>query len=551
MSLNGLVLVYPIDPTGINPNNLVLDEPHTLGPGENRAFVSSYGPFFTESMVVREVGTGRVLTKNLHYVAAQIYQDATITMGKEVCGVVVITDPSIRAEILFSYQVVGGVFGSSSKALGQMIENLNLDHRVVEWGAILGTPSNFPPAPHLHDVGDLYGFEYVVEALEALRTAILVGDSASHEELRQWLSLEMARQAGLVDVVRAALAAHETNYNNPHQVNKTQLGLGNLQNYGIASKIEAETGTSNILYMTPLRTREAITFVVVPLLNAHINNLNNPHATTKTHVGLAAVENYGIATKVEAEAGTRIDAYMTPLRTKEAVTAQIVTAFNAHLLAPNPHNITSTTVGLGSVINAGQMDPALSATFATAAVKPANNITYLNANGLWEAFNAYETSVGKPHRNNINNPHAVTKTQVGLGSVENLGLATSVEATDGVSNVKYMTPLRTKEAITSQTIAYANHINPAISGTNPHGTTKANVGLSAIPNDITNSRTTNSDGQLLTAAGMYNHVASGDHDWRYAPKNTAGVDASVYWNGAGVFIWGGGAWRQVWPAQWS
>ena len=42
---------------------------------------------------------------------------------------------------------------------------------------------------------------------------------------------------------------------------------------------------------------------------------------------------------------------------------------------------------------------------------------------------------------------AVTKTNVGLGSVQNYGIATQAEAETGVSNVKYMTPLRVYQAI--------------------------------------------------------------------------------------------------------
>ena len=40
---------------------------------------------------------------------------------------------------------------------------------------------------------------------------------------------------------------------------------------------------------------------------------------TKRHVGLENVENYGVATQAEAEAGTVNNKYMTPLRVKEAI----------------------------------------------------------------------------------------------------------------------------------------------------------------------------------------------------------------------------------------
>lgn len=41
-------------------------------------------------------------------------------------------------------------------------------------------------------------------------------------------------------------------------VTKSDVGLGNVENYPIASKTEAESGTKNTVYMTPLRSKEQI-----------------------------------------------------------------------------------------------------------------------------------------------------------------------------------------------------------------------------------------------------------------------------------------------------
>ena len=49
------------------------------------------------------------------------------------------------------------------------------------------------------------------------------------------------------------------------------------------------------------------------------------------------------------------------------------------------------------------------------------------------------------------NPHGVTKSQAGLGSVQNYGIATQAEAENGTVNNKYMTPLRSKQAIDKHT----------------------------------------------------------------------------------------------------
>lgn len=44
---------------------------------------------------------------------------------------------------------------------------------------------------------------------------------------------------------------------------KGDVGLGSVQNYGIATQAEAEAGTSNVKYMTPLRVKETICASVV------------------------------------------------------------------------------------------------------------------------------------------------------------------------------------------------------------------------------------------------------------------------------------------------
>ena len=56
-------------------------------------------------------------------------------------------------------------------------------------------------------------------------------------------------------------------------------------------------------------------------IQSHISNTLNPHNTTKSQVGLGSVNNYDIATQAEAEAGTSGSKYMTPQRTKQAIDA--------------------------------------------------------------------------------------------------------------------------------------------------------------------------------------------------------------------------------------
>lgn len=137
-------------------------------------------------------------------------------------------------------------------------------------------------------------------------------------------------------------STHLSDHNNPHQTSKSQVGLGSVPNYGPATQSIAEAGTNNQTIMTPLRTKQAIEALAnvevtkedIGLGNvtnveqaskeefdSHTENRNNPHGTTKAHVGLTLVNNFGIATQSNAEAGTLNNLYMTPLRTKQAIEA--------------------------------------------------------------------------------------------------------------------------------------------------------------------------------------------------------------------------------------
>ncbi|MCM3413511.1 hypothetical protein [Metabacillus litoralis] len=62
----------------------------------------------------------------------------------------------------------------------------------------------------------------------------------------------------------------------------------------------------------------------------HTGSTSNPHNVTKSQVGLSSVQNYGIASQTESEAGTSDIKYMTPLKTKQAITSQIGTDYAAH-----------------------------------------------------------------------------------------------------------------------------------------------------------------------------------------------------------------------------
>lgn len=226
----------------------------------------------------------------------------------------------------------------------------------LSWADIQNKPIVFPPSAHGHTESEITDLDkYTQQEVDSLLTAI-----------------------------RKLLTDHEGNTTNPHHVTKKQVGLENVQDYGVASQTDAETGTSNNTYLTPLRAMQLVAKWAqnnlasaendglmsatdyANLINAvrdvatamaHIESKSNPHAVTKAQVGLSSVQNYAIASQANAEAGTSNALYMTPLRVKNAIDKFVPKAISgftndANFVSSNASNITvSTTAPTNPSVN--------------------------------------------------------------------------------------------------------------------------------------------------------------------------------------------------------
>ena len=121
---------------------------------------------------------------------------------------------------------------------------------------------------------------------------------------------------------QADLTGHIQNQNNPHNVTKTQVGLGNVTNVEQASKQE---------------------------FDAHATNLNNPHGVTKSQVGLGNVDNIKQASYESVEAlkrefkehEDRLNAieymflqndFTAPIRTEDSTEHTLLADENGHVI---------------------------------------------------------------------------------------------------------------------------------------------------------------------------------------------------------------------------
>lgn len=216
---------YPLDLTGTSRDNLVLNELHTLKPTRVRAVALQNGAFYTASVVIRDVATARVLVAGQDYEFDNLYQMASEHAKAEVAAIIVITNTEVSNTISVDYQCIGGLYGYSTTAIMQQIEDLQLDNRKVEWGNIYNKPAVYPPAKHLHDIGDVYGFEYLVQAIQQLRHAIMVGDEGAHENIYRYIEKTIGSTSDRVRELENALRRHIEDKNNPHEVTAGKIGV--------------------------------------------------------------------------------------------------------------------------------------------------------------------------------------------------------------------------------------------------------------------------------------------------------------------------------------
>lgn len=193
---------YSLDPTGVNSDNLIIGEIHTLSTSRIRAVATTHGAFFTESLVIYDALDNRQLIRGVDYQCTELLQEATLKFGKEISMVIVITNQSVSGQVRINYQVLGGLYQNPAEAVKNAYENINLD-APVNWIDIINKPTEYPPALHNHLLSDVYGFEALTIQLERIRNAILLSNQPALEAIVEWVKGYAATSSSVLDAVTA------------------------------------------------------------------------------------------------------------------------------------------------------------------------------------------------------------------------------------------------------------------------------------------------------------------------------------------------------------
>jgi len=226
-----VIVSYPFDATGTLLSNRVLDEQHAVTENNYRDFyfiVPKFAPFFAESITVvhSNQGTNRVLVENVDYYCALMFIGATRSITKPIYGAITLNNLNTSGIISISYNTLGGPWTVDDQLIIEQIAEKAYNPRTVSWEQIAETPITFPPTPHAWELVDLVGLTEVVDSLGGIEEAILNSSTAQ-------------------------INTHFTNFNNPHFVTKSQLGLSNLGNWNLATHTEVLDGVSSDTLITP------------------------------------------------------------------------------------------------------------------------------------------------------------------------------------------------------------------------------------------------------------------------------------------------------------
>jgi uncharacterized protein YpmB len=317
---------------------------------------------------------------------------------------------------------------------------------------------------------------------------------------------------------------------NPHQVTKAEVGLGLVPNHDFTDEVDANTAHKNTITGNPHQvTKAEVGLGNVPntdftgdiaASNAHIATITgNPHQVTKAEVGLGLVPNHDFTAEVDANTAK---VGITP----EQAAAIVANTAHAAIVTGNPHQVTKAEVGLGNVLNidttnatnitsgmlpSSVLPPiAITDTYSVAseaeqlaldiqrgdiAVRTDINRSYINKLGVNEAMSDWQELLTPIDSvlsvNGFTGAVVLTTSSISEGTnlyytedrvINNVDVATNTANRHNHGNKAILdgtTASFTTEI--SNTIDLNSAHRSTITG-NPHQVTKAEVGLSDVPN---------------------------------------------------------------------
>lgn len=291
---------YPYDPTGKNPDNLVSGELHQLNPVSGfpyKIITMNNGGFYARSVRVYDDDYNR-LTENIDYILTYRYAHLSQMLGLEICNDIVFLDKNRTGTVYVSGQMVGGDVAFSLTGIVDYVtwyktQESGYVPRMYDFN---GNEPTWLPGELDKERWRLDTYQPFNNEIYELSRAVEGGRGVGEDKFRTDVK---NRYDQFMASFNDRLKNHIDNKNNPHKTTKAHIQLNLVQNYRLATTLEARQGISNTLYETPELSWATIENLALAPLNVHIGDFNNPHKTTPQKIDSP------IKTYVDSEIGKK------------------------------------------------------------------------------------------------------------------------------------------------------------------------------------------------------------------------------------------------------
>lgn len=253
---------YPFDPTGTQTSNRIIGEQHIITPVNYKDYsfvVPRLAPLFATNLIItfKDQDNNTVtLVEGVDWYLSHWFISASRACSKPIYGSISFLNRTLNGVVTLNYNTIGGDWTIDEHLIAQIMADRVHNPRETSWDSVAELPYSFPVIDHEWDLVDMVGMSEVVDELNNIRNAILATTEGGIEQ-------------------------HILDYNNPHRLNAAHVNLGLVRNLGTATSLQAIDPINDGVYMTPWSTNVAVNKKFADSdFEAHIQNQNNPHATT-------------------------------------------------------------------------------------------------------------------------------------------------------------------------------------------------------------------------------------------------------------------------------
>lgn len=203
------VYQYDYDPTGENPDNLIIDEIQTVSTSRHKIankntdeiipplvdkmfFVPKFAPFSVKNLVLEfrthNSPIKRKLELNVDYSLSLRYKGATEALGVPIYGAISLNNLDLDGVITMTYQTLGGPHIVDRDYITTTLIERGWNPRTTSWDYITNIPEFFPPLDHDHNLHAIAGVKELTDALKEIGDKIAQDGELFSNELREFFA---------------------------------------------------------------------------------------------------------------------------------------------------------------------------------------------------------------------------------------------------------------------------------------------------------------------------------------------------------------------------